>query len=108
LRLDEVFQAMLSEAAQTYARREAVPDQLLSSRGEEHLPTMRRRQEASHPVEQRAGIVAIPLLGHAGVKGHLHLTFQVMLIELGTWNLELGTRQGALGIEGHLKSLGCG
>ena len=41
--------------------------------GEEHLPAMRGREDASYPVDRLAEVVPISLFGDAGMQRHPHL-----------------------------------
>src|SRR6185503_10314629 len=60
---DQILETMLSEVEQAGPFREQIAYQIAGRLGEEHLAAVTGRHQASRPVECRAVIVAVALLG---------------------------------------------
>jgi hypothetical protein len=80
---DEVFQPVLAQVSEGNVVRRIVAQQLFRGLCEQHLPSMRRSQQSSHPVEQRAGISAIPHVGHARVEGQPNAECRILRVRCG-------------------------
>ena len=62
---DEILQAMFPEIPQLRTHRQLITHQLLGRQREEGLAPVPRRQEPGDPVEGRAEVVPVPLLGRS-------------------------------------------
>src|SRR5581483_4089475 len=70
VRADEILQAVLAEIDKLHAVREAVADQMVRRFREQDLAAVAGAQHPRRPVQRRPEIIAVTLLGHAGVDGH--------------------------------------
>ena len=97
----EVLQAVFPQIPQLCTHRQLVPHQLLGRQREERLPPVTRRQEPGDPVQGRAEVVPVPLLGAPCVQGHAHQQGSVL-------TPVFVYQQRSLGREGRLQGLGGG
>ena len=88
----EVAEAVFAEMAELHAVREEVANELLGGEREQDLAAVRGGEDAGDAIEGLAEIVAIALLGGAGVQGHADFQFLDLLPGGGV--------QSALGLEG--------
>jgi hypothetical protein len=98
----QVFEAALTHIGEGGSRWQVVSHKLLCGCRQEGLSTIPSGEEASHAVQGGAEVIAIPLLGGAGVqsRSHPHTKFTKLTPILGL--------ESALGLKGGSESLRCG
>src|SRR4051812_34167806 len=66
---DQVLEAVLSAIDERRSSGQGIPDKLRGRLRQQYLSAVTGAQQPRHPVERRPEVVAVALLGRAGVQG---------------------------------------